>query len=705
MSRITALIFRIVIPMLARAASLLTLCVLCAAAGAQSIVAPPAQELKARLDSRFIQRLLAEPFTDDHHRTGVAVKTLHHSGNVEEAYLLDQAKQRRLLSSAVGPPSAYPATMNAAIAGEFTGKALGHELRVALGRVQVSSASESDAQAADRSTRETRRADGVWTTESIGETRVKALYRIRNGLAVPLRSVGLSIQSLAGSQKLRLACEPQNPREIPRGGTRVVLCSGSHRTEDIADPLGLLLEQRTGEPFEAGWVRFNAAPGEMLITSEAGGRGAGVYVENGNDGDGESEAFAALAGATCEERAACLPIAQAPEQARQQRASGMQSAPQQPAADQMLATRDSPFVHELLGRPFPTTPDGLEEAIRLLHFSGNIEEADVLRRVQGRAALHRLVGDAPPHPTGTIGKVISAERQGSQPLVTATQAVIDRIVAGYPPGGANASVVADANTPTHGRISATLRITNGLEVPVTNITFLAGLPAGPTHSARMIGLRCRPQPPIAPHAVVDAVCEGGSTMDDIALGVEALRTRARLPVHSVDTPGLQILNAQPIVSSRENPALDQALMGRLASLSCQQKGTCQQMARAQQRKWNEERGPVTVGWLTAAAAVASALVATRRRRGDREAVPGAILSVALVAFSLFIAGTAAMLLKNDLLAVLGMVGLYYGALPFLVALATVGGTLASGRTTALRLFAVTFALLSSALAGWAVLIA
>jgi hypothetical protein len=428
----------------------------------------------------------------------------------------------------------------------------------------------------------------------------------------------------------------------------------------------------------------------VMITSEASRGGANVYLEDGSAGDSESEAFAALAGATCEERAACLSVADEGEHAPQQ----------QPAADQMLAMPDSPFVHELLGRPFPTTQYRVEEAIRLLLFSGNTSEADVLRRVQGRAALPRLVGDTPPRLTGTIGEVISAERNTSQPLVTATQAVIDRIVAGYPPGGANASAVTDANVPTHGRLSATLRVTNGLEVPVTNILFLAGLPAGPTHSARMTGLRCRPQSPIAPHAVVDIVCDGGNTMDDIALAVEALRTRARLPVHSVDAPGLQILAAQPIVSSREDKGLDQAVMARLASLTCEQKGMCKEIARAQRRKWKEERGPAMVAWLTAAVALASALVATRRRRGDREAVPGAILSVALVAFSCFIAGTAALLLKNDTAGMLGLVGVYYGALPFLVALVTVGATVAFGRRTALRLFAVTFALLSSALAAW-----
>jgi hypothetical protein len=438
-----------------------------------------------------------------------------------------------------------------------------------------------------------------------------------------------------------------------------------------------------------------------------------VYVEGSDAKDGESEAIAALSAATCEERGACQTVAEARdpspllpiERVPAERAGRLRLAkpPSQPAADQAYATHDSPFVQELLRRPLPTTQDGVEEAAWLLFLSGRSEEADLLRRVKGRAALQRLMGGTAPSATGTIGEAIAAER--SRALVTETQAVIDRIVASYPSGGANASAVADANTPTHGRISATLRITNGLEVPVTNIVFLAGLPAGPTHSARTVGLTCRPQPPIAPHAVVETSCDGGSTMDDIALAVEALRTRARLPVHSVDTPGLAILAAQPIVISQGGQAVRDTAMAQMASLSCEQKGTCQQIARAQQRKWNEERGPLTVAWLTAAAAVASALVATRRRRGDRETVIGGIVSVALIAFSLLIDGTAAMGLKNDLVALLGAVVVMYGALPFVLALAGISLTLTSGRKTALRLFAVTFALLSSALAAWSVWIA
>lgn len=276
-------------------------------------LAPPAEQLQAQPDSPFIQRLLVQPFGNDHATNLVAVQTLRASGNEAQARLLERAEQRRLLALMVGEPSSLPATFRDTIARETQDSpSLDDGLRGAIGRIKLTYASERDTDAAPAGADDTRVADGVWTTPVMHLTQVHALFRIHNGWPVPLRRVGIRIVPPQGHY-LSVSCEPDNPRDIAPGSTRVVLCRGEDRSERIGDSLRALVEPKARAAVGPAWILVGdvGGAGEILITM-LDGRPALSFEDGRNNGT--SEAFAALAGATCEDKGTCPVIALAQQQ-------------------------------------------------------------------------------------------------------------------------------------------------------------------------------------------------------------------------------------------------------------------------------------------------------------------------------------------------------------------------------------------------------
>jgi hypothetical protein len=283
------------------------------AIAANAQMAPPAEQLQAQPDSPFIQRLLVQPFGNDHDTTLVAVQTLRTSGNEAQARLLERAEQRRLLALMVGEPPARPATFKDAITRETQDSPpLEDGMRGALGRVELTYASERDPDAAPAGADETRVADGVWTKPFMHLTQVHALFRIHNGLPVPLRRVGMRIVPTQGMD-LSVSCEPENPRDIAPGSTRVVPCGGEDRSERIGDSLRALVERKARAPVGPGWIVVGdvGGAGEILITVSDG---RPIFSFEDGRKNGKSEAFAALAGAACQDKGTCPVIAQAQQQ-------------------------------------------------------------------------------------------------------------------------------------------------------------------------------------------------------------------------------------------------------------------------------------------------------------------------------------------------------------------------------------------------------
>ena len=282
------------------------------AVAANAQMAPPAEQLQAQPDSPFIQRLLVQPFRDDHDTTVVAVQTLRTSGNEAQARLLERAEQQAP-AGADGRRAARAArhVQGRDHARDPDSPPLDDGMRGALGRVELTYASERDPDAAPAGADETRVADGVWTRPFMHLTQVHALFRIHNGLPVPLRRVGMRIVPTQGMD-LSVSCEPENPRDIAPGSTRVVLCRGRIAANASAircvpwwiARLAHLLGQ--AGPGRRRWRRRGDPHHRWR-------RPPRFSFEDGRK-NGKSEAFAALAGAACQDKGTCPAIAQAQQQ-------------------------------------------------------------------------------------------------------------------------------------------------------------------------------------------------------------------------------------------------------------------------------------------------------------------------------------------------------------------------------------------------------
>ena len=370
-----------------------------------------------------------------------------------------------------------------------------------------------------------------------------------------------------------------------------------------------------------------------------------------------------------------------------------------PAPEKMRAMRDSPFMRQLLREPMPTDPVAAMEPIRLLLLSGNGTEAELLQRARGRIAVAQLTGEVSP-PAVTIGEAIERENTDPAALVEVGRRAMARVLVGFPPGPPNVSVTPESAT--HSRVTVTLRATNGLRAPVTELVALAG-PNDYSRGLEALGLHCKPlgaPTGIAPGESADLACEGGRATEQLEAPVQALKARAPLGMHTVDTPVVVILNGQVIARSVDDRAGDLAAMARLAALPCEQKGSCATIATESRRSWREQNGPqALVAWAAGAFALA-ALLAVIWRPAVRETLPGAIGGIALTLFSLFGLATAwAGLVGGNAGygALVGYVVLYYGALPFLAVFVALGSSLFTYGRTRLRVFAVAFSALSAAL--------
>jgi hypothetical protein len=369
----------------------------------------------------------------------------------------------------------------------------------------------------------------------------------------------------------------------------------------------------------------------------------------------------------------------------------------------------SPLMEELLRRPFPTTKAGYREITSLLLQSGNAPLVELLDHAEARVALRRATGEMVALPA-TVGDALDAERNPGRRVSEDAREVSARVAAAYPPGGAQAAVEPMRDVATHSRLVATLRVTNGLEAPVSEATFMAG-PDDPARQAEWTALTCRPEPPIQPHTSKDVRCEGGGATEQLGPALDALKARGRLRTHTILTPIVWVLgdhvsaqyaaDATPQAGTNapvrdERTESNRAASTKLAAVPCSEKGSCAEIAREDHNEWKKEHLGTVVNELSIGALFLSALAATMRRPGDREAWPGAVISFGLIACSLWILATAMAAVTNSYLGLLGLAGVAFGAIPFLIALAGVGATLRQRRTP-LRIFAVCFAAMSSAL--------
>ena len=187
--------------------------------------------------------------------------------------------------------------------------ALEEALRGVLARVELSHASERDPDAPPAGADETRVADGVWTKPSMHLTDVHALFRIHNGLPVPLRRLGMRIVPTQGSY-LSVSCEPKNPRPIAPGATRVSSAAG--RTAASASAMRCAPWCSEDRPLWPDYVLVGDLGGAGESSSP--GRRPATLLFRGRPQGWQERGLAALAGAACQDKGTCPVIAQAQQQ-------------------------------------------------------------------------------------------------------------------------------------------------------------------------------------------------------------------------------------------------------------------------------------------------------------------------------------------------------------------------------------------------------
>lgn len=629
--------------------------------------------LLARPGSPIIEHTLGRPFADDLAAIPSVVELLRLSGNEREADLLEGAHMRARTLQLIEARPALPRTVREAIAAEDEARAFGELTQHIFGRVVLRPAREG-----------IRAAPGP-------TARTTVLLEVKNGLGAPLQRASIVVRE--DGPAIGLTCDLQPP--LPAGQSRAVACWRDGATQNELAVLARVAQRGAPHHFS---IEFIETPALTVTATRA-------YREG--DGSARETARAQLASARCEDKGTCDRAASAAVTATGSRSASSAvpataaSAPQ-PAPDQTRATLDSAFIREVLGWPMPSAAT---EALRLLHYSGNQSEVELLRRAQGRAAVSQLMGETPRAPA-TVADAIALETAAVPALAEIARKAASRVVVTYPPGPVQVSVTPEP--PHHSRLAVVLRATNGLPAPVKEIVVMAGsndLSRGPD----ALGLRCRPlgTGTLAPGASADLACEGGRATAQIDAAVQALSAREPLPVHTVVTPTVSLLDGHVAVRAAEDPDGDRAAMARLAALPCEQKGSCALVAAEQRRSWKKQHASTLLAGSAAGVFLLAWVIAWRTRPKARENVPGTVGAVAVLLFSVYALAVAWLALVPGgygYIAMVGFIGVYYGAVPFLLVLAALAASLLAGSGTRLRVFAVAFGALSSVLVGAAFLL-
>jgi hypothetical protein len=362
-----------------------------------------------------------------------------------------------------------------------------------------------------------------------------------------------------------------------------------------------------------------------------------------------------------------------------------------PPAEQMKAARDSAYIGALLGRPFASEHRANQIAVKELYYSGNEVESKLLERAEQRRMLAAILGGGPAGPS-TMGEAIAREPAAGT-LEDGLRALFARVRVTYATGeGADALATEKQGELT--RVSMDLAVENRLAVPVQGLSVQFESPdlAGITAS-------CEASEPrdIAPgrRRIVDCHLTLGGT-DRIDPAIRALTRHAATPraVSIITWEGYA--NETFLYSEDRRADGTSEAFAALSRASCQDKGSCPAIAEAEAKRREERRAaqaPARTFGLFALAALLIAAVAALRVKP--RPVTGFLIPIVAAAVIVFAALAAAigywsLVPGAGYEVLLGMLILYYGALPFGAALLAVCASLAAGRVTRLRAFAAVF---------------
>jgi hypothetical protein len=366
--------------------------------------------------------------------------------------------------------------------------------------------------------------------------------------------------------------------------------------------------------------------------------------------------------------------------------------PTAPSAEEMKAARDSAYIEALLDRPFASEHRDNQIAVKELYYSGNQVESKLLERAEERRMLAAIVGDGAAGPS-TMREAIARESSAGT-LEDGLRALLARVRVTYATGK-EADAIATEKEGDRTRVSMDLGVENRLAVPVEHLSVRLEPPGMAAIMASCEGSGPRN---IAPGSRRIVRCwwqfNDGTDRIDPAIRALAGHAAALRAVRIITREG----NADETLLYSEDyraESTDKAFAA-LSRASCQDKGSCAAIAAAEANRRQERQAaqaPARTFGLLGLAVLLIATVAALRVKP--RPVTGFLIPIVAAAVIVFAALAAAIgywsLVPGEGYGpMLGLVLLYYGALPFGAALLTVCASLAAGNVTRLRAFAAVF---------------
>ena len=363
-----------------------------------------------------------------------------------------------------------------------------------------------------------------------------------------------------------------------------------------------------------------------------------------------------------------------------------------PPAEEMKAARDSAYIEALLGRPFASEHRDNPIAVKELYYSGNQMESKLLERAEERRMLAAIVGGGPAGPS-TMGEAIARESSAGT-LEDGLRALLARVRVTYPTGK-EADAFATEKQGGLTRVSMDLAVENRLAVPIEGLSVQLEPPGmdGITGS-------CEASVPrdIAPGSRRIVHCQwqfiGGP--DQIDPAIRALAGHAVAPRVFMIKTREGYANETFLYSEDRREEGTKEAFAALSRASCQDKGSCAAIAEAEANRRQERQASQAPALTFGLLALAVLLIATAAAlRVKPRPVTGFLIPIVAAAVIVFAALAAAigywsLVPGAGYEVLLGFVILYYGALPFGVALLAVWASLAAGNVTRLRAFAAVF---------------
>jgi hypothetical protein len=367
-------------------------------------------------------------------------------------------------------------------------------------------------------------------------------------------------------------------------------------------------------------------------------------------------------------------------------------------------SRDSVFIQRLLQQPITPRREDTHIAALVLYRTGNVKDGEALDEFEKRRLLAKFLGE-PFESSGSLAQVIEAERT-AEPIKQVVARALRSVIVSY----ASPNNPAPRVTPDSFEIPMLVRHT--LHASAITVGVQIGTSDQRKPEPYYLFLTCRPTDAkvFDPDASHSALCRASDSREGTELGARALLERripAPLPVYSFMSREADLYGDYfRINDEARSAAMLAAASGKVAAAPCEDLGNCEQRAKGRAAaRWAAARPGVLIAATIAGfllAGFAASRVPPRTSTGwFANALSVLVIFVSLLALVVMFPVTAPGL---------GLEGILYagffvfGLVPHLVCVGIIGASMAGEGATRLRVFALTFGLITPALV-WAAIVA